>query len=189
MASKGKTGRARTGRRPAGAAVIAFAALALAAAGCGHVLPLGTASAAVPAPTPLASAIALQPALIQRKAPAGACPAGYTAFPPLGSDYPWSPTVCDRLTGEPVAFTSAVVAVDWQPNLWVLRIIPPAADAAALSASITTADESRHDLAATVAGKTWILPGLQPLRDGQFDIVATSKSQALQFQRILLHRA
>jgi hypothetical protein len=185
---EGRTVRG-AGRRLAWAA-IALAAAVLPVAGCGSALPLGPTQKPAPVPSQLASVIAIQPALIKQKAPAAACPAGYTRIPLLGSVYPRNLTSCNRLTGSPVTITSAAITMDWQPNVYVISITLPAADTAALTTMVTTADEARSDLAVNVAGKTWILPAdLQLAQNGQFEILAPTKSQALQFQRILLHQA
>ncbi len=80
--------------------------------------------------------------------------------------------------------------MDWQPDLWVLRInlLPP--DAAALTAIIATTNESRDDIVVIVAGKAWTVSGMQQLPNGQFEIVAgSSKGKALQCQRELLDSA
>ena len=177
----------RSGTRLAGAGA-ALAALVL--AGCSQVLPLGTSPAATPVPRHLGSAIVMQAALTKQRELGAACPAGYTAIPALGTSGPGALAECDRLTGNPVTFTSAAVNVDWQPAQWVLRIglLPP--DAAALTAIIATTNESRDDLVVIAAGKAWIISGMRQLQNGQFQIVAgSSKGKALQSQRELLHSA
>jgi hypothetical protein len=104
--------------------------------------------------------------------------------------------VCYRRLGQPVTFTSAGVTLYEQPAgsepvkhpvMWMLRINLPAAEAAALTAITTKAVDSRTQIAIIVAGQTLGIPFTsQPLTNGQFAIPAQSRSQALQFQRMLL---
>jgi hypothetical protein len=69
----------------------------------------------------------------------------------------------------------------------MLRINLPAAEAASLTAITTKAVDSRTQIAIIVAGQTLSIPFTsQPLTNGQFAIPAQSRSQALQFQRMLL---
>jgi hypothetical protein len=176
-----------SGTRLAGTGA-ALAALIL--AGCSQVLPLGRSPAAVAPPRHLAAPIVMQAALIAPRELGTPCPAGYTTIPALGSNSAGPPNECYRPTGNPATFTSATVTVDWQPAQWVLRVslLPP--DATALKAIIATANESRDDLVAIVAGKAWTISGMQQLQNGQFEIVAgSSKGRALQSQRELLHSA
>jgi hypothetical protein len=193
----------RSGRHPAGAG-IALAGLMLTAAGCSHVLPLGPAPAATPAPRHLASAIVMEPGLVQPQAAPNVCPAGSVVLSgpgtPISSPYGDStgtPTaVCYRRLGKPVTFASAGVTLYEQPGgnkpvkhpaVWMLSITLPAAEAAALTTITTKAFHARSQIAIIVAGQTWEIPLTnQPLTNGQFDIQAQSRSQALQFQRTLL---
>lgn len=186
----------RPGRHPAGAG-IALAALTLTVAGCtGHVLPLGP-TPATPAPRHLASPVVLQLVLGRQTEPAGGCPAGFAVLAGPGDQPPEAASPCFRKTGTPVTFTSAGVALYYQPAgnqdghqqpaQYGLNITLPAAEAAALKAITTRAYGSRDPLAITIAGQTWDIPQvLAPLTNGQFEIPAQSKDQALQLQRILL---
>lgn len=192
-----------SGRHPAGAG-IALAGLVLTVAGCSHVLPLGPAPAATPAPSHLASAIVMEPGLIQPQAAPNVCPAGSVVLSgpgtpissPVGDSTGTPTAVCYRRLGQPVTFTSAGVTLYQQPAgtepvkhpaMWMLRVTLPAAEAAALTAITTKAFDSRSQIAIIVAGQTLGIPLTnQPLTNGQFDIPAQSRSQALQFQRTLL---
>jgi hypothetical protein len=180
------------GRRPAGAGIApaALAALALACAGCSHILPLGPAPAA---PRHLGSAIILQLVRSQPPSPAGGCPAGDTTLSAPFPDYPEVPDACYRKLGHPVTITSAAVAMSYQPARnqqpaeYGLTFTLPAAEAAALTAITTKAFDSRDQMAISTAGKTWgVLLTEEPLTNGQFEIVVQSKNQVLQLQRTLL---
>jgi hypothetical protein len=177
------------GRRPA-VIGIAVAALALACAGCSHILPLGPAP---PAPRHLASAVILQRVLSQPPSPAGRCPVGYTTLSAPFTDYPEVPDACYRNLGQPVTFTSAAVtmayqpATSQQPALYGLNFTLPAAEAAALTAITTKAFDTRDQMAVSTAGKTWgVFMAASPFTNGQFGIMVQSESQALQLQRILI---
>jgi hypothetical protein len=177
------------GRRPARAG-IAVAALALACAGCSHILPLGPAP---PAPRHLASAVTLRLVLSQPPSPAGGCPAGYTTLSAPFTDYPEVPDACYRDLGKPVTFTSAAVtmayqpATSQQPALYGLNFTLSAAEAAALAAITTEAFDTRDQMAVSTAGKTWgVFMTAGPFTNGQFGILVQSENQALQLQRILL---
>jgi hypothetical protein len=196
----------RSGRRPARAA-IALAGLGLTVVGCGHVLPLGPTPAATPVPRQLASPIVMELGLSQPGAPASGCPAGSVALSGPGTttvttDGNFTSTttgLCYRQLAEPVTFTSGGVTLYQQPPSnnpaehlapWLLRITLPAAEAAALAAITTQAVNSQAQIAIIVAGQTWEIPSTpQPLTNGQFDIAAQSKDQALQLQRLLLKPA
>ena len=177
------------GRHPARAG-IALAALALACAGCSHILPLGPAP---PAPRQLASAVILQLVLSQPPSPAGGCPVGYTTLSAPFTDYPEVPDACYRNLGKPVTFTSAAVtmayqpATNQQPALYGLNFTLSAAQAAALAAITTKAFDTRDQMAVSTAGKTWgVFMTAGPLTNGQFGILVQSENQALRLQRILL---
>jgi hypothetical protein len=177
------------GRRPAGAG-IAVTALALACAGCSHILPLGPAP---PAPRHLASAVILQLVLSQPPSPAGGCPAGYTTLAAPFTDYPEVPDACYRNLGKPVTFTSAAVtmayqpATNQQPALYGLNFTLSAAEAAGLTAITTKAFDTRDQMAVSTAGKTWgVFMTAGPFTNGQFGILVQSENQALQLQRILI---
>jgi len=189
MACRGGRIARGPGRRPAGAG-IAVAALALACAGCSHILPLGPAP---PAPRHLASAVTLQLVLSQPPAPAGGCPAGYTTLSAPFTDYPEVPDACYRNLGKPVTFTSAAVtmayqpATSQQPALYGLNFTLPAAEAAALTAITTKAFDTRDQMAVSTGGKTWgVFMAAGPFTNGQFGILVQSENQALQLQRILI---
>jgi hypothetical protein len=177
------------GRRPAGAG-IAVAALALACAGCSHILPLGPAP---PAPRHLASAVILQLVLSQPRSPAGGCPAGYTTLSAPFTDYPEVPDACYRNLGKPATFTSAAVTMAYQPAthqqpaLYGLNFTLSAAEAAALTAITTKAFDTRDQMAVSTAGNTWgVFMTAGPFTNGQFGILVQSENQALQLQRILI---
>ena len=177
------------GRRPAGVG-IALAALALACAGCSHILPLGPAP---PAPRHLASAVILQLVLSQPPSPAGGCPAGYTTLSAPFTDYPEVPDACYRNLGKPVTFTSAAVtmayqpATNQQPALYGLDLTLSAAEAAALTAITTKAFDTRDQMTVSIAGKTWgVFMTAGPFTNGQFGILVQSENQALELQRILI---
>jgi hypothetical protein len=177
------------GRRPAGAG-IAVAALALACAGCSHVLPLGPAP---PAPRHLASAVILQLVLSQPPSPAGGCPAGYATLSAPFTDYPEVPDACYHDLGQPATFTSAAVtmayqpAISQQPAMYGLNLTLSADQAAALTAITTKAFDTRDQMALSIAGKTWgVFLTAEPLTNGQFGILVQSENQALQLQRILI---
>jgi len=189
MACRGGRSTRGPGRRPAGAG-IAVAALALACAGCSHILPLGPAP---PAPRQLASAVILQRVLSQPRSPAGGCPPGYTTLSAPFTDYPEVPDACYRNLGKPVTFTSAAVTMAYQPAthqqpaLYGLNLTLSAAEAAALTAITTKAFESRDEMAVSTAGKTWgVFMTGGPFTSGQFGIMVQSENQALQLQRILI---
>jgi len=189
MACRGGRIARGPGRRPAGAG-IAVAALALACAGCSHILPLGPVP---PAPRHLASAVTLQLVLSQPPAPAGGCPAGYTTLSAPFTDYPEVPDACYRNLGKPVTFTSAAVtmayqpATSQQPALYGLNFTLPAAEAAALTAITTKAFDTRDQMAVSTGGKTWgVFMAAGPFTNGQFGILVQSENQALQLQRILI---
>jgi len=189
MACRGGRIARGPGRRLAGAG-IAVAALALACAGCSHILPLGPAP---PAPRHLASAVTLQLVLSQPPAPAGGCPAGYTTLSAPFTDYPEVPDACYRNLGKPVTFTSAAVtmayqpATSQQPALYGLNFTLPAAEAAALTAITTKAFDTRDQMAVSTGGKTWgVFMAAGPFTNGQFGILVQSENQALQLQRILI---
>ena len=189
MACRGGRIARGPGRRPAGAG-IAVAALALACAGCSHILPLGPAP---PAPRHLASAVTLQLVLSQPPAPAGGCPAGYTTLSAPFTDYPEVPDACYRNLGKPVTITSAAVtmayqpATSQQPALYGLNFTLPAAEAAALTAITTKAFDTRDQMAVSTGGKTWgVFMAAGPFTNGQFGILVQSENQALQLQRILI---
>jgi hypothetical protein len=122
MAERGGRMVRRPGRQTARAG-IALACLALTAAGCSQVLPVGPAPAATPAPRHLASAIVMQPGLTQPGAPSIGCPGGSVALSGPGTtnvtstgDYTATTTgLCYRQLGKPVTFTSAGVTVYQQP--------------------------------------------------------------------------
>jgi hypothetical protein len=195
-----------SGRRAAGAGAV-LAGLVLTAAGCSQALPLGPAPAAVPAPSHLASAIVMQPGLSDPGASVSNCPAGSVVLsgpgtlsaPPSGTFPGSSPaapvSVCFRLLGKPVTFTSAGVAVAEQPGgsqsvqhpaIWVVQVNLPAAEAAELAAVTTRLAGTQDQLAIIIAGQTWGMPvTLQPLTGGEFAIATQSKNQALQIQRLL----
>jgi len=189
MACRGGRIARGPGRRLAGAG-IAVAALALACAGCSHILPLGPAP---PAPRHLASAVTLRLVLSQPSAPAGGCPAGYTTLSAPFTDYPEVPDACYRNLGQPVTFTFAAVtmayqpATSQQPALYGLNFTLPAAEAAALTAITTKAFDTRDQMAVSTGGKTWgVFMAAGPFTNGQFGILVQSENQALQLQRILI---
>jgi hypothetical protein len=192
MAYRGRRTVRGPGRHPAraGIAPAALAALALACAGCSHILPLGPAPAA---PRQLASAIILRLVLIQPPSPAGGCPPGYTTLSAPFTDYPEVPDACYRDLGQPVTITTAAVAMSYQPAsnqqpaLYGLTFTVPAAKAPALTAITTQAFESRDPMAISTAGQTWgVILTAGPFTNGQFGIWVQSKSQVLQLQRELL---
>jgi hypothetical protein len=173
MAERGGRMVRRPGRQTARAG-IALAGLALTAAGCSQVLPVGPAPAATPAPRHLASAIVMQPGLTQPGAPSIGCPGGSVALSGPGTtnvtstgDYTATTTgLCYRQLGTPVTFTSAGVTVYQQPAssqqagnqlvkvpaTWLVRITLPKAEAATLSAVTTTAFKAKTQIAIIVAG-------------------------------------
>ena len=170
--------------------VLPLAALALTCAGCGHVLPLGTAPAA---PRHLGSAVTLQLVIIQPRSPAGGCPAGSAAFSAPFADYPQVPDACYRKAGKPVTITSAAVAMSYQPAanqqpaVYGLNLTVPAAEAPALAAITTRSVDSRDPVAISTAGKTWdVTMTAAPLSNGQFGMWMQDKNQILQLQRILI---
>lgn len=170
---------------------LAVAALALTAAGCGHVLPLGP-----EAPSRLAVPITLQLVLSQPPRPAGGCPAGYAALSAPGPDFPGVTGACYRKTGTPVSFTSAAVTPYVQPAggqpvqhpaMWGLAVTVPGAGEAALTAITTESYDTRDPLAISIAGTTWaVVMTTAPLTNGRFVFLTQSKNQALQLQRSLV---
>jgi hypothetical protein len=208
MAYRGGRTVQRPDRRPAGARV-ALAGLALAVAGCGSALPLGPALAAAPAPRHLAAAIVMEPGRSDPGPSGTRCAAGSVALsgpgiittspanaPPAN---PASTTMCFRLLGKPVTFTSAGVTLYQRPAgskpvqhpaMWGLSITLPSAEAAVLAAVTTKLAGTQDQLAIIVAGQTWGLPvALRPLTHGEFVIGAQSRNQALQLERVLLQPA
>jgi hypothetical protein len=196
----GRLGRG-PGRYPARIG-LALTGLALSVAGCGHVLPLGL--SAIPVPSHLASAIVLQPALIapstgpvpvQGQSSPGTCPAGYAVLP--AGDQLLGSAGCYRKLGPPATFPTAAVTVfrqpagpHGQPAQYVLRVILPAAGAAALTAITTIVAGTQEQLAVIIAGRDWgafVTP--RPLTGGEFDIPMPSLSQALLLQRTMLKPA
>jgi hypothetical protein len=180
---------------PGPLAVIALA-LALAMAGCGHVTPLGPATAAtLPPPRPLGSPIIMQVMLGTPGTPAAGCPAGYVALsgPGAAQDNGW----CYRTLGAPVTFTSAGVATGRLKNSAgqsdastgaeaALMFNLPAADRAALTAITTKAYEAKGYVDISVADQSWAIPKAEaPLTGGQFAISLPSRDLALQLQRLL----
>ena len=78
-------------------------------------------------------------------------------------------------------------ATHHQPALYGLNLTLSAAEAAALTAITTKAFESRDQMAASTAGKTWgVFMTAGPFTSGQFGIMVQSENQALQLQRILI---
>lgn len=198
------------GGRPAlTGAALAFAGVVLAVAGCSGALPLGPAPAPAPPPRHLAAAIVMEPGLSQPGPSGTPCAAGSVALTgpgvirsaPVGTpaNDPEFATMCFRPLGKPVTFTSAGVALYQQlaggqpvphPAGWGLSITLPAAEAAALNAVTAKIAGTKDQLATIVAGQTWGLPQVKgPLTNGEFLIAASSKSQALQFERILVPSA
>jgi hypothetical protein len=169
---------------------IAVAALALACAGCSHVLPLGPAPAAS---RQLGSPIILQLVAIQSPAAAGGCPAGYTTLSAPFTNYPEVPDACYRKLGQPVTVTSAAVtmayqpAINQQPATYGLNFTLPPAEAAALAAITTKSFESRDPMAISTAGKTWGVPMTAgPFTNGQFEIGVQTEGQVLQLEHTVM---
>jgi hypothetical protein len=164
---------------------LAVAALALTVTGC-DMLPLGP--DAPPALGPLAAPIILQ--LEQPAPPGGVCQAFSTPTP----DFPFISSGCFRKTGTPVTFTSAAVTWHLWPAgsghpaaQWGLIITVPGAEAAALTAITTKSFHTQDPVAISISGMTWaVVFNGAPLTDGQFEIMAQSKNQALQLQRTLV---
>jgi len=181
------------------ASTLAAAGLALTAAGCSHITPLGP--DARPQPSQLRSPIVLEAMRVQDPSPTGKCPAGYAAVaapggPTVsapGSDVGYSP--CYRELGPSATFTSAAVT-QYQPRTSSghgspgesgLLITLPTADVAALTAVTTRAYDAQGAVDISIAGKTWGIPmQLAPLTHGQFAIVLPSSGQTLQLQRLLV---
>jgi hypothetical protein len=166
------------------------AGLTLAVASCSHLTPLGPA-AGRPQLRHLRSPIVLQAMRVQRPAPAGGCPAGFTMLSAPGQG-----PECYRPLGAPVTFTTAAVSPgptvgptsppNAPPSAYGLLIALPASDRAKLTAVTMQAYDSRGALDISVASKTWALPTVtQPFTGGQFEILLPSRNQALQLQRKL----
>jgi hypothetical protein len=169
---------------------IAVAALALACAGCSHVLPLGPAPAAS---RQLGSPIILQLVAIQPQAAAGGCPAGYTTLSAPFTNYPEIPDACYRKLGQPVTVTFAAVtmayqpAINQQPATYGLNFTLAGAEARALATLTTKAFDSRDPMAISTAGKTWGVPmTAEPLSNGQFEIGVQTEAQALQLEHTVM---
>ncbi len=194
---------------PVLASVLAAAGLMLTAASCAsHLTPLGpdpappVASAAshavesampVPPLRPLGSPIILQVMRGEPATQAGGCPAGSVAVSvPRGA----APMGCYRPVGTPVTITSAGVSSvsgdgppppPGQPAQYGFTVVVPAGDAAAVTALITQAHDSRDALGVSAAGKLWQAPQvLTPFPGQQFQIAVLSRNQALQLYRILV---
>jgi hypothetical protein len=186
-----------SGRRPVRAG-IALAGLALTVAGCSSALPLGPTPAPAPTPHHLSSPIVLQTMLSKQPGPAGGCPSGYTTLTGPGLDYAGASGTCYRKTGKPVTITVAGITLHEQrppgsqnqPVVYAVNVTLPAAGTAALTAITTTSYDSRDPIAIIVAGEIWGIPYTQqPFTQGQFEIAAQSKNQALQLEHTLLPSA
>ena len=174
-----------SGRRPA-VVGIAVAAVVLTVAGCSHGLPLGPAPIPAPVPRHLATAIVLQIVRSQPSSPAGSCPAGSAKLPDPADNFPGSDQ-CYRKTGTPLTITSAaVVQGQTGPASYGLRIMLPAAQAAALRATTRQAYQSRDQIAVIIAGKTWSAPYVTAPFGGGFAVPAQSANQARRLLRTLI---
>jgi hypothetical protein len=176
-------------RRLAGTGIAAaLAGLMLTVAGCSQVLPLG------PAPSQLASPIALQPVLGQAALPSGRCPAGSVTLTGPATVIPGTPSgQCYRRLGQPATFTTAAVTVRQQPpgpqrqpaGYAVFVTLLPA-DTATLTAITAKVAGTKELMGIIVGGQAWAaLATSVPITGGQFSIPAPSKAMALQFQHIL----
>ena len=171
------------------------AGIALAAAGCGHITPLGPDTglpagpphpAARPGPVlrppqPLRSPFVLQAAIIVPPTRAGRCPAGSTALARV-------PGVCYRKLGTPVTVTSASVStITPLPPAGQsgFLIALPAADLPAQKAITTTAADAHSGLELSAAGDTWLLPEVQRPFTGPLQIVLPHRNQLLLLHRLL----
>jgi hypothetical protein len=190
------------------ASVLAAAGVMLTVAGCSRITPLGPdVAATMPQPHHLRSPLILQDmrtqGLVGRVGQPGGCPAGWV-MPSGGA------SACYRKTGTPVTITSAAVSPVFPfrpppppgqqapPVQYGFSITVPAADVSALAAVLPTAPgppgpptasavtPATRIPAISVAGRTWILLGYgSPSADGEFSVTLSSRSQALQLQRIL----
>jgi hypothetical protein len=172
------------------ASVLAAAGIVLTVAGCtGQLTPLGPDAA--PQPRHLGSPIVLRAMRVQNPTPAEGCPAGFTRLSAPGQN-----PGCYRPLGTPVTITSAAVSPgptvgpaspsDAPPSAYGLLITLPAADRAELTAVTTQAYDSQGAVDISAAGKTWALPmAVAPITHGQFTIMLTSRTEALQLQRVL----
>jgi hypothetical protein len=195
-------------RLPSVLASVLAAGLMLSAASCSHLTPLGPdAAATLPQPHHLRSPFVLQAMRVPNPMPVGSCPAGYVALPGGAS-----PGMCYRTTGTKVTITSAAVSPvsPFQPPpppgqqsvpvQYVFWITVPAADAPALTAVTTTvtgpqppptqgpptASAATTALIINVVGRTWAPVGFATRFAGrQLEVALSSRSQALQLQRLL----
>ena len=190
------------------ASVLAAAGVMLTVAGCSHLTPLGPdAAAAMPQPHHLRSPLILldmrTQGLAGRVGQPGGCPAGWAV--PSGAA-----GACYRKTGTPVTITSAAVSPVFSfrpppppgqqapPVQYGFSITVPAADVPELAAVLPAAHgppgppvasavtPATRVPAISVAGRTWILLGYgAPSAGGEFGVMLSSRSQALQLQRLL----
>ncbi len=175
------------------ASALAAASIALTAAGCSHLAPIGPTP---PQPRHLGSPIILQAIRDQPSTPAGGCPAGWVAL-----SVPGAAGMCYRKLGTPVTLTSAAVSpvtsgptgspAGQQPGpvhaSYGFAVAVPPGDVAAVTAIIRQAYNARGAVDISVAGKTWAAPQvIRPFPGRQFQIFMPSKSQALRLYRILV---
>jgi hypothetical protein len=199
--------QARSRRRSVLASGLAAAAIALAAASCSQITPLGPTGGPKPTPgavraTPLGLVSTLgSPIILQvmHGKPAtgtGGCPAGQVqvSLPPGAAPMP-----CFQPVGAPVTITTAAVSPfstyhpappPGQPAPpvsfgFVVGVLP--AQVAAVTALITQAYHSRDALGISVDGKLWQAPQVfQPFTGQQFQIALLNRNQALQLYHLLV---
>jgi hypothetical protein len=188
------------------AASVLAAGVVLTVASCSQLTPLGPDPAAsLPQPHHLRSPIVLQDMRMQQPTAAGACPAGsVTVSGAPGA--PGAPGQCYGKTGTQVTITSAAFSPvssyqppppsgqQAQPVQYGFWITMPATDTPALTAVTgptsgpqgpPTASVTNSALTISVAGRTWILQGFATRFTGrQFEVLLSSRNQALQLQRI-----
>jgi hypothetical protein len=185
------------------ASLLAAAGIVLAVASCAsHITPLGpgkpraaTAVQRRPAVVgrgvvilhALASPIIVQVMRSQPATAAGKCPAGYVAL-----STPGYAGTCYRKVGTPVTITSAGLSpVSRQPSargpaMYGFLVVPNH-DAAAVTALIARAYQSRNALGIIVGGKLWEAPQVAaPFPAQQMQIALPSRNQALQLYRMLV---
>lgn len=190
------------------ASVLVAAGVMLTVASCSHITPLGPdAAATMPQPHHLRSPLILQDmrtqGVVGRVGQPGGCPAGWVMISGGAG-------ACYRKTGTPVTITYAAVSPVFPfrppappgqqapPVQYGFSITVPAADVPTLAAVLPTASgtpgpptasavtPATRIPAISVAGRTWILLGYgSPSADGEFSVTLSSRSQALQLQRML----
>jgi hypothetical protein len=170
------------------ASVLAAAGIALTAASCGHIAPLGPdpAPAATPAVPPehLRTPFVLAAVRIQPPAIIGGCPVSPVALS-------GGPGQCYRQLGTPMTITYGYVSqvvTDTShipPGQYGFWLGLPAADRPALHALTTAAAHAQGFLDISVAGRTWLLPRVLEPFTGPLEIVFPSRNQVFQLHSLL----